>query len=81
MSLLLGRGLSLVAVALASNHVLIYDDKNIVDHFKVGRIDNGKISYLPCQGRQVNTCCFFLAVMYTSVSNPERFFLDLAITF
>ncbi len=34
--LLTGRGLSLVAVALASNHVLIYDDKNIVDHFKVG---------------------------------------------
>ena len=35
-SLFTGRGLSLVAVALASNHVLIYDDKNIVDHFKVG---------------------------------------------
>ncbi|XP_023347799.1 Bardet-Biedl syndrome 1 protein homolog isoform X2 [Eurytemora carolleeae] len=30
-----GRGLSLVAVALASAHVLIYDDKNIIDHFKM----------------------------------------------
>ena len=27
-----------MAVALASAHVLIYDDKNIIDHFKVGFI-------------------------------------------
>ena len=29
------RGLSLIAVALASNHVLVYDDKNVVDCFKM----------------------------------------------
>ena len=29
------RGLFLVAVALASNHVLIYNDKNVVDCFKM----------------------------------------------
>ena len=75
MSLLLGRGLSLVAVALASNHVHIYDDKNIVDHFKVGRIDNGTICYLPCHGKQKNTCSFFLAVMYIVYQCFESGFL------
>ena len=29
------RGLFLVAVALASNHVLVYNDKNVVDCFKM----------------------------------------------
>ena len=29
------RGLFLVAVALASNHVLIYNDKNVVDCFRM----------------------------------------------
>ena len=28
------RGMFLVAVALSSNHVLIYNDKNVVDCFK-----------------------------------------------
>ena len=29
------RGLNLIAVALSSSHVLIYDDKNVVDCFQM----------------------------------------------
>lgn len=33
--IVIARGLNLIAVAIASGHLLIYNDKNLVDHFKV----------------------------------------------